>query len=320
MKKIFRAGCILVLLLAACNAEPPTETPIPIPSETPTDTATVTVTATRTLRPTVTYMPSHTPTPTETPFPSDTPTPSETPAPLRPAQLFTFGDAEGTLINWSYARLTSLYLNQRTGQVKSMSAFFAFQLTDRAIHRMTIKVFSREITVYYLNVQHQFGQQMQPMTLIIGATYGNDIAIENIPSGGSSYTLVRRMTARESFDALGIHGEVNQPVTRRSDKYQDMPLLDLQALLPTLPDRLIVLADHPILVDPDGWQQLYTDMSSVSYLAARYLPFIQLDEYDRITGSTPAALALKEFFLHQTVPSTSIPAYSSDVLILVTPP
>ena len=98
-----------------------------------------------------------------------------------------------------------------------------------------------------------------------------------------------------------------------------MPLLDLQALLPTLPDQLIVLADHAILVDQDGWQQLYNDITSVSYLAARFLPFIQLDEYDRIVGPSPEAEALIEFFLHGSAPTISIPAYSSQVLVFITP-
>jgi hypothetical protein len=316
----FLAGCILILLVTACQTKTPTETPIPTPSETPTDTPTVTVTVTRTLRPTVTHIPSHTPTITQTPFPSPSPTPTETIAPLQPAQLFTFYDAEGTLVDWSYSRLASLLLNQRTGQVKSLAAFMAFQLIDRSIHRMTTKAFSREMTVYYLNVQHQFGSAMQPMMLVIGATYGSDVTVKDIPAGGSSYVLVRHMVYWEGFDALGIHGEVSQPASQRSSKYQLMPLLDLQSFLPALPEKMIVLADHPVLVDPDGYQQLYNDMSSVSYLAARYLPFIQLDEYDRITGPTTAALALEEYFIYHMVPSVSIPSYSSEVLVLLTPP
>jgi len=97
-------------------------------------------------------------------------------------------------------------------------------------------------------------------------------------------------------------------------------LLNLQALLAGLPDPLIVLADHPILVDPDGYQQLYNDITSVAYLAARYTPFIQIDAYDRIAGPTPAALALKDYILYGTLPTVPAPAYSSDVLILLSKP
>jgi hypothetical protein len=128
------------------------------------------------------------------------------------------------------------------------------------------------------------------------------------------------MSPSDRFDALGILYQISLPIRLRKDIYQDMPLLDLQALLAGLPDPLIVLANHPILVDPDGYQQLYNDMTSVSYLAARYTPFIQIDAYDRIAGPTPAALALKEYLLYGTLPTVPVPAYSSDVLVLLTKP
>jgi hypothetical protein len=315
--KLCLVGLILAFCLPACAPKSPTPTTSATPSLTSTETSTPTLTSTRTLRPTVTSLPSHTSTITNSPFPSDTPIPTETPAPLRPAQLFNLLDAEGAPINWSYARLTSYKLNTR-GQVKSISAFLAFQLMDRAIHRVTIKAFDRDITVYSLNVQHQFTDQLQPLQLVIGAVYGSDVDVHAIPAGGSSYTLVRLMTYYEGFDALGIHNQVNVPETQRRSFYQEMPLLDLQALLPTLPDQLIVLADHAILVDKDGWQQLYNDITSVSYLAARYLPFVQLDEYDRIVGPSPEAVALREFFLYGTAPTISIPTYSSQVLVFMT--
>ena len=315
------AECCLILLLAACAIGKPAPMPTATPSPTHPviPTATTPPTETRTPRPTVTLWPSDTPTLTETPFFTSTPTASETPAPQRLAQLFTFHDAEGTLIDWSYARLSSVKLNN-SGQVKSLSAFLAFQLTDRAIHRTTIKLFGDEITYYYLNTRHQFGTELAPMALIIGATYGKNIAIQNIPAGGSSYTLVRRMGLADRFDALGIHYQVNLPISLRKDIYQDMPLLELQALLAGLPDEVIVLAEHPVLVDSDGYQQLYNDITSVAYLAARYTPFIQIDANDRIAGPTPAALALKAYLLYGTLPSAPVTAYSSDVLILLTRP
>jgi hypothetical protein len=318
--KLCLAGLILAFCLAACAQTPPTPTASATPSLTSTETSTPSVTSTRTLRPTVTSRPSHTLTVTNSPFPSDTPIPTETPAPLRPAQLFTFRDAEGTLINWNYARLTSYQLNTR-GQVKSISAFLAFQLMDRAIHRVTIQAFGRDITVYYLNVQHQFTDQPQAMQLVIGAVYGSDVDVSTIPAGGSSYVLVLLMNFRHSFDALGIHAEILEKETPpQGTMPANMLLLDLQALLPTLPDQLIVLADHAILVDKEGWQQLYNDITSVSYLAARYLPFIQLDEYNRIVGPSPEAEALRQFFLRGTVPTITIPAYSSQILVFISRP
>ena len=208
--KLCLAGLILAFCLAACAPKSPKPTASATPSLTSTETSTPTVTSTRTLRPTVTSLPSHTPTITNSPFPSDTPIPTETPAPLRPAQLLNLLDAEGTPINWSYARLTSYKLNTR-GQVKSLSAFLAFQLMDRAIHPVTIKAFDRDITVYYLNVRHQFSDQLQSLQLVIGAVYGSDIDIHAIPAGGSSYTLVRLMAYYEGFDALGIHNQISVP-------------------------------------------------------------------------------------------------------------
>jgi hypothetical protein len=62
------------------------------------------------------------------------------------------------------------------------------------------------------------------------------------------------------------------------------------------------------------------DISSVAYLAARYLPFINLDEYNRVVGPTFAAQALENYFLHNTPPSALVTDYSSEMLILVTKP
>ena len=144
---------LILIFLSACAP-----LPTPVPSATPTDTPTVF----RTSRPTITRTPTQTPTPTKSPTVTNTPTPSETPAPLAPANLFTFHDANGRIIDWSYARPSS-YEKNEFGTPWLLSGFLAFQLMDRAIHHETISFDAQKLTIYYLNVQHQFnGVQRSP--------------------------------------------------------------------------------------------------------------------------------------------------------------
>ena len=81
----------------------------------------------------------------------------------------------------------------------------------------------------------------------------------------------------------------------------------------------MIAADHAVLVDPDDWLQLRADMTRIAYLAARWDPFIELDPYDRITGHLPAANALANLVLYQIPPAVEVPAFSSAVLVIITP-
>lgn len=336
-------GCYLLLfslILSACAPKPtvvPTATLTEVPTETsppsttPTITLTITQTATITLTPTLTptatntFLPTPTltatltPTATDTPYPSQTPTPTATPVPARPARLFYSIDADGRRVDWSYAQMTDYTLDAH-GKTKHLSAMLAFQLLDRGIHWTTLLIADRPVTVYFLNVAHNFGQGLTPMRLILGGMEGKDVDIASIPAGGNSYIRLRIMSYQEGLGPFTIHRDANLPYAQRVQKYPDVMLLDLQKKLPELPDQLIVLADQTIMVDPTSWQQVQNDMTSVAYLAARYLPFISLDDYSRVVGPSNEASSLENYFLRGAPPGKLASDYSTETLVLITRP
>jgi len=97
-----------------------------------------------------------------------------------------------------------------------------------------------------------------------------------------------------------------------------LTLKDLQSILPTLPEQVILLADHPILFPPDDWPQIKLDMGRVSYLAARYHPFFEIDAYDRLVDQSDFAYALRDYILLNREMPTGLYAYSSQTLIIIT--
>ncbi len=62
-----------------------------------------------------------------------------------------------------------------------------------------------------------------------------------------------------------------------------------------------MLADAQILFDPDtlAYQVKY-NLDTVPYLAARYMPFLALDDYGRVTGPTPEATSLANTLIKLT--------------------
>jgi hypothetical protein len=297
---------------------PPTPTPTVTSTVTPTATATITptVTPTRTLVPTVTLRPSHTSTVTLTPLPTSTPTSTETPAPLRPAILYPRRDVNGKLLDWRYTHISE-YSETEKRLPKVLWAYLGFQLMDRAIHRDTLKIMDQDVTVYYLNVQHQFDNQLALLRLVLGGAFGKDVPLNLIPLDGSAYIRVRLLEPGAAFDPYIFHRDAQKGYATHEPQYPDMPLVALERLLPGLSDELIVLADHQILFDPDRLDQVQVDMSRVAYLAARYQPFTVVDAYNRVTGPSPAAADLREFLLHEVPIPGGIPAYSSDTLVLL---
>ena len=188
---------------------------------------------------------------------------------------------------------------------------------DRAIHRTTLTIMDQDVTVYYLNVQHQFDGQPGPLRLVLGGTFGKDVPLDLIPLDGSAFIRVRVLDPDAAFDPYIFHRDALKSYATREPQYPDMPLVALERMLPGLPDELIVLADHQILFDPDNLAQVQVDMSRVAYLAARYQPFAAVDDYNRVTGPNPAAVDLREFLLHGVPIPGGIPAYSSDTLVLL---
>ena len=286
-------------------------------TSTSTATTTATSTATVTPLPTVTPHPSRTPTPSRTPFPTSSATPTETSAPAYPAELWLKRDVNGKLIDWGYSHITDIGWNGK-GEVIRFSATLGFQLMDRAIHRDTINVFARPLTVYYLNVRRQTGNVLANVRLIVGGAFGEDIPLGAVPAGGPSYVKVKVMLRNEPFDPYLVHTTSMLTYAERSEEYPDMLLTDLEVVLADLPEQVLLLADQVIIVDPDSVQRFEYDIQTVSYLVARFYPWMVLDDYDRFTGANQAALDLADnLYLNKPI-TQPIEWYSGETLIFIT--
>lgn len=317
--------CLLVLFIAAgCLTEAvpevtPTATITQSPTLTYTPTKTHTFTPTHTTTPafTITSPPTNTPTITPTPFRTLSPTPTPSQAPLRPAVLFPYQDNFGKTIDWSYSHVTQIGYD-RLDEVNDLWAFMAFQLLDRGIHQRNFTFLGETVTVYYLNVAHEFDGDLLPMQLVLGGTHGANVPINTIPAGGTAYIQVAIRDATAPFSPRATHRDANSAFEIRNEAYPFYFLKDLQAMLPDLPDEVILLANHPILIPRDDWPQVKLDMERVSFLAARYQPFFELDPYDRIVDQSAFAYALRDHILNRAEMPPGIYAYSSRNLVIIT--
>jgi hypothetical protein len=319
---LFLTAALVVLTGCGSNGSPTitsTTTITPTPTQTLTPTITYTPTPTQTTTPanTITPRPSNTPTITLTPFPTLTPTPTPTQAEPRPAILFPFTDINGRTVDWSYSHVTRIGFN-RLDEVNDLWAFMSFQLLDRGIHQRNFTFLDETITVYYLNVAHDFNGELLPMQLVIGGTPGENVPIQDIPAGGTAYAQVQVRESWQTFDPYITHRDANRDYELRESDYPLLFIKDLQALLPTLPDEIILLADHPILFPRDDWNQIKLDMSRVTYLAARYQPFFEIDDFDRLVDQSDFAYDLRDYLLLNHEMPESYYAYSSKTLIIIT--
>lgn len=306
--------------IAGCgkNSVPLTATPTSTQNLTPTNTQTLTFTPTSTRTPanTITPRPTYTPTITPTPYPSLSPTPSPTIAESNPAVLFSFKDVNGKTVDWSYFHITQIDTND-LAEVDDLWAFLAFQLIDRAIHQRNFTFLDQTITVFYLNVTHEFNGEMVPMQLVLGGVYGTDMAIENIPAADSMYLQYQVRQSWLSFDPFIVHRDANRTYDLRESTYPLQLLQDFQTVLASLPDEVILLADHPILFHPDDWGQIKLDMSRVSSLAARYQPFFEIGELDRLVDQSEFAYALGDHILNNATIPEGLYAFSAKTIILI---
>lgn len=310
---------ITLVSLTGCTglkSKSPTATSEPTLTLTPTITLTPTPTQTTTPANTITPRPSFTPTVTLTPYNTLSPTPTVSPVPSRPAVLFPYQDINGKTVDWSYIHVTQIGTN-RLDEVNDLWAFMSFQLLDRAIYHRNLDFLGETLTVYYLNVAHEFDGEMVTMQLVLGGTPGKNVAIEDIPAGGTAYLQMQVREAWESFAPYVTHRDANRAFEYRDESYPLVFLKDLQALLPTLPDEIILLADHPILFPQDDWPQIKLDMQQASYLAARYQPFFEMDDYDRLVDQSDFAYALRDHILNGWEMPDGLFAYSSQTLILI---
>lgn len=312
-----------LVVLSGCSSNESTTitstatiTPTPTQTLTPTITHTPTPTQTTTPANTITPRPSNTPTITLTPFPTLTPTPTPTQPEPRPAILFPFTDVNERTVDWSYFHVTRIGFN-RLDEVNDLWAFMSFQLLDRGIHQRNFIFLDETITVYYLNVAHDFNGELLPMQLVIGGTPGENVPIEDIPAGGTAYAQVQVRESWQNFDPYIIHRDANRDYELRESDYPLLFIKDLQALLPTLPDEIILLADHPILFPRDDWPQVKLDMERVAFLAARYQPFFEFDDLDRLVDQSDFAYDLRDYLLLNDEMPESYYAYSSKTLIII---
>lgn len=316
---IFLTLAILLVSATGCGTAAkasPTSTPRPTHTDIPTRTLTFTPTQTTTPANTITPRPSSTPTVTTTPYNTLSPTPTASPVPSQSAVLFPYKDTNGKTVDWSYIHVTQIGYD-RLNEVNDLWAFMGFQLLDRAIYHRNLEFLGETITVYYLNVAHEFDGEMLPMQLVLGGTPGKNVAIEDIPAGGTAYVQVQVRESWESFAPYVTHRDANRAYELRDESYPLMFLKELQALLPTLPDEIILLADHPILFPHDDWPQLKLDMQRVSYLTARYQPFFDRDDYDRLVDQSAFAYDLRDHILHGWEMPAGLYAYSSQTLIMI---
>ena len=231
--------------------------------------------------------------------------------------MFPLQDNFGRTIDWSYFHVTQLGYNFED-EVNDLWAFMAFQLLDRGIHQRNFTFLGETVTVYYLNVAHQFGDELLPMQLVLGGTPGRNVPIEVIPAGGTAYIQVAVRDGSTYFSPRSTHREANSAFEVRNEAYPLLFIKDLQVLLPELPDEIILLANHPILIPRNQWPQVKLDMERVSVLAARYQPFFELDPYDRIVDQSAFAYALRDHILEGAEVPIGIYAYSSRNLVIIT--
>lgn len=300
------------LIPTATQTVPPTRT------STPTLTFTPTVSATRTRLPTSTATATLSPTPSRTATASATPTVTSTPAALQPARLFPMRDGSGRTMDWSYQRITSVQLIGT--EPAAMQAFLGFQLMDRAIHSETIRLLDKDLTIYYLNAAHQFEDQLQPVRVILSGEWGRDISLAGLSTSGSFFVRTRLLTSNQGFDAFTIHREAAAVPAGGSEKYQDMFIRDLEAALHRLPQELILMAEGPVLVDPDVYPDVDQYFANAPYLAARYWPWVSLDDLGHVKAPSDVSLRLADHLYHSD-PLGSPPLYfSSSLLVLISPP
>ena len=219
-------------------------------------------------------------------------------------------------MDWSYSHVTRIGFN-RLDEVNDLWAFMSFQLLDRGIHQRNFIFLDETITVYYLNVAHDFNGELLPMQWVIGGTPGENVPIEDIPAGGTAYAQVQVRESWQNFDPYIIHRDANRDYELRESDYPLLFIKDLQALLPTLPDEIILLADHPVLFPRDDWPQVKLDMERVAFLAARYQPFFEFDDLDRLVDQSDFAYDLRDYLLLNDEMPESYYAYSNKTLIII---
>ena len=311
---------LVVLSLAGCQ-KPLQGRPTALPTQLPTASITPTPSQTPTPLPTVTMTPTATATATETPVPTATSTTTPTPIPTRLATLFPLTAGGQQTVDFGYEYITRRD-NREDASLRNLSVMVSFQLMDRGIHSETIKILGEDVTVYYLRVRHVFDETNLEVKLVLTGLYGQSVPIAGMPADGSSYISLRRQESDEPFEPWELHQDWSLPLDQRAPLFETVRLPDFEVILRNLPDQVIVLADHPIILDPDGWTQIYIDMDRVSASAARFQPFFSFNEFDQMTGQSTLATVWRDYLVNNTdIPNTQFNrmVFAADFLVIITP-
>lgn len=311
--------CLFSVSVTACQ-KPLQGRPTALPTFEPSASITPTPSQTPTEMPTVTPTPTATATSTSTFVPTATYTSTPTPIPTRLAGLFPLTAGQQT-VDWGYYYITRRD-NREDGSLRNLSAMVSFQLVDRGIHSETIKVLGQDVTIYYLRARHVFDQTNLEVKLVLTGLFGENISIAGMPADGSSYISIRTQKADQVFEPWKLHQDWSLPLDQRAPLFQTVRLPDFETTLRNLPDQVIVLADHPVILDPDGWTQIYLDMDRVSASAARFQPFFSFNEFDQMTGQSVQASVWQNYLINNTdIPSSqnNRMVFAADFLVIITP-
>jgi len=321
-QKTILALAILVLVstLGACGNPGQQGRPTQVlPSWPATDIPSITPTSTpltpSTLTPTTTLQPSN------TPFDTPTPQPTGTALPPFNATPFTYKDAQGKHVDDSYAAISEHTLRPSGGTL-SLSGFVAFKLLDRGIHRQTVKLLEKDLTLYSLRVSHRFGTEEKEVWLILTGVWGINVPFNEAGADGSANISLAKLKASTTFDSTEMHSAWNTSLAKRAPTYSTISLTDLEDLLKNLPQESLILAENSVLFPADSWHQVKLNMLSVSSQAARFHWLFNINDFNIIVNQNANAdlwadTLLKGSSLPETVAD---PLYfAADNLVVVQP-
>ncbi|MGV8049267.1 MAG: hypothetical protein AB2L21_02770 [Anaerolineaceae bacterium] len=323
LQRIFTAILLVFLLLSSTACEPEFEgRPTAKPTQISSITRTVTITLTPTPPPTVTPSPIPTLTFTPTLAPTATPTKTATPIPTRVSTLFPMTAGGYQTVDWNYFYI-SRQETREDSSLLSLSAMVAFQLLDRGIHSETLKILDQNVTVYYLRVSHTYNQTPIETRLVLTGTFGKDVPIASMSADGSAYISLRSQNSDQVFEPWNIHQDWLLPYDQRKNLFQSVLLTDFQEMLADLPDKVILLAHHPVIWNPNERTQIKLDMTRVSAQAARLEPFFVYDPYNILLGQSTNADAWRFYLLNkQDIPADIAEgnlSFSAEYLVIIIP-
>ena len=311
---------VLVSVLPACGSSsaqgrPTQRLPVWPSTQIPSITPTSTPLPPSTLTPTTTLLPSN------TPYDTATPQPTGTALPPFNATPFPYKDADGKLVTYSYAAISEHTLRP-SGTTLSLSGFVAFELLDRGIHRQTLQLLEKDLTLYSLRVRHRFGTENKEVWLILTGVWGINVPFNEAGADGSANISLAKLKASSAFDPTEMHSAWNTSLAKRAPSYSTISLTDLEDLLKNLPQESLILAENPILFPADSWHQVKLNMLSVSSQAARFHWLFNINDFNIIVGQNANAdlwadTLLKGSPLPETVAD---PLYfAADNLVVVQP-